>query len=87
MEAILKKAEEQGVWEEPTDPTVAKEILNRIDFSDIISTKTPNGHIRRLDQLGWKTLANDFYAKRQQQLKEPPRGDYEETDDDGMVDV
>ena len=33
MEAIVKKAVEQGWWEEPVDPVVMKNILNRVDLS------------------------------------------------------
>jgi len=66
MDAIAKKAEEQGIWVETTDPVVAKDILNRVDLSDIIPMVTPTGRKRRLQQVRWNTLVNDFYAKRKQ---------------------
>ena len=36
MDAIAKKAKEQGVWVEPTDPVVAKDILKSVDLSGVI---------------------------------------------------
>jgi len=92
MEAILKEAQKQGVWEETTDPAKAKDILKHVDLSGILPVRSPGGRIRRLDQLNWTTLANDFYATRQKLLQKPPTddpqdGDDEETDDDEMADA
>jgi len=89
MEAIVMKAIEQNVWVDPTDPVVAKNVLERVDLSEVIPTKTATGRPRRLDQVRWTTLVNDFYALRQKSqqqhnLEQPlPMSD---DDDDSMRD-
>ena len=60
------KAVEQGLWVESIDPVVEKNILSMIDPSEILPTTTPTGLSRRLDQIKWITLANDFYVLRHQ---------------------
>jgi len=87
MEAIIQKAEEQGIWVKPTNCIVAKQILNSVDLSEIIPTKTPKGRPRRLDQLGWTTLANDYYERKQQLLREHAQLDSERMVDDGDADT
>jgi len=83
------KAIEQNVWVDPTDPVVAKNVLERVDLSEVIPTKTATGRPRRLDQVRWTTLVNDFYALRQKSqqqhnLEQPlPMSD---DDDDSMRD-
>ena len=83
MEAIVQKAVEQNVWQEPTDSSVAKEILRNVDLSGIIPTKTPKGHPRRLEQLRWTTLVNDFYAMRQQSQQTSSQSIHPQHMDDG----
>jgi len=76
MEAIITRAKEQGVWVETTDPIVAKRILNDVDLSDFIPTETPKGRKRRIDQLRWTTLSNDYYNYRKALLlQQHPRPD------------
>ena len=87
MEAIVNKAVEQHVWVDSTDPVVVKNILNRVDLSEILPTTTPSGRVRRLDQIKWTTLVNDFYALRQQSQQgniqpEADGDDDNETDDE-----
>ena len=66
---------------------MVKNILNRVDLSEILPTTTPSGRVRRLDQIKWTTLVNDFYALRQQSQQgnvqpEADGDDDNETDDE-----
>jgi len=85
MEAIANKAVEQGLWIESTDPVVVKDILDKVDLSEIIPTKTPTGRTRRLNEISWTTLVNDFYAlrlkSRQGNVQQPMHVDEDDDDD------
>ena len=62
---------------------IAKDILRKVDLSGIIPTKTPTGHPRRLQQLRWTTLVNDFYAMRQQSQQTSSQSIHPQHMDDG----
>jgi len=64
MEALIQKAKDLGFWVDVVDQTDALDIFKHFNLSEIFPTTTPKGRARRLDQLKWETLANDFYNHR-----------------------
>ena len=88
MEAIVNKAKEQNVWEEPNDAEMAIRILQRVSLNEIVPITTHKHRTRRLEQLSWSTLAKDYYRtqqtlRRQLALQEDEEeGDENEQGDD-----
>ena len=66
MEAIIDQAKAQGLWKQPKDSQKASDILDRVDLSSIVSTETETKRPRRLNQLCWSTLANNYYLSHRQ---------------------
>ena len=83
MEAIIRQAKIQNVWTaDPKDETSAAQILRQVDLSRIVPSKTHTSRVRRLDQLSWSTLANDYYSAR----KNYQQRDHQEQLHDDMTD-
>ena len=82
MEAIVNQAKTQNVWKEPEDEKSALDILRSVNLSAVIPPKTRTNRQRRLDQLSWSTLANDYY-ENQHRLKLTHQSN---SDDDFMHD-
>jgi len=62
MKAIMNEAIRNGVWIEPHNEPEALHVLSSIELSNIIPYTTRQHRTRkRLDQLSWSTLANDYY--------------------------
>ena len=67
MEAIIEQARMQNKWSEPKDTEEALSILNSLDLSTVISSQTAtNRPRRRLHELCWSTLAQNYYLSHRQ---------------------